>query len=110
MLFIKNKHATLRLCIDYRILNIITIKSRYQFSTIHDLFDQLKKAIIFFKIDLRSRYHQLSIKSSDTHKILFQTRYGYYEFVVLSFLLTNAPTNFINLMTSVYEIISISLC
>ena len=84
-------------------LNKITIKNRYPLPRIDDLFDQLKDSAIFSKIDLRSCYHQLRIKESDTYKIAFKTRYGHYEFVVLPFGLMNAPTTFMNLMNNVYQ-------
>ena len=79
----------------------MTIKNRYSLSNIDDLFDQLKEAIVFSKIDLRSRYHQVRIKEEDIHKTTFRTRYGHYEFVVVLFRLTNAPTTFTCLMNSV---------
>ena len=73
MLFVKKKDGTLRLCIDYRQLNKLTIKNKYSLSKIDDLFDQLKGASIFSKIDLRSGYHQLRIKDVDVHKTTFRT-------------------------------------
>jgi len=103
VLFIKKKDGTLRLCIEYRMLNKVTIKNRYPLPKIDDLFDQLKDVAIFSKIDLRSGYHQLRIKESDTYKTTFKTRYEHYEFVVLSFELTNAPATFMNLMNNVYR-------
>ena len=87
MLFFKKKDGTLRLCIDYRQLNKLTIKNKYPLPRIDDLFDQLKGASIFSKIDLRSRYHQLRIKDVDVHKTTFRTRYGHYESLVMLFVL-----------------------
>ena len=77
MLFIKKKDGTLRLCVDYRQLNKMTLKNKYPLPRIDDLFDQLKGASVFSNIDLRSRYHQLRIKDADVHKTTFRTRYGH---------------------------------
>ena len=73
--FFKKKDGTLWLCIDYRQLNKLTVKNKYLLPRIDDLFDQLKSASIFSKIDLRSGYHQLRIKDADVHKTAFRTRY-----------------------------------
>jgi len=93
----------MRLCVDYRELNAISIKNRYPLPRINDLFDQLKGSCIFSKIDLRSGYHQLKIKPKDVTKSAFRTKSGHFEFLVISFRLTNAPTTFMDLMNQVFQ-------
>ena len=89
VLFAKKKDKTLRLCIDYRQLNRVTIKNRYPLPRIDDLFDQLRGARVYSKIDLRTGYHQLRVREADIPKTVFKTRYGHFEFTVMPFELKN---------------------
>jgi hypothetical protein len=90
------------MCVDYRSLNDVTVKNKYLLPRIEDLFDQMRGARVFSKIDPRSGYHQMRIRPSDIPKIAFSTRYGSYEYTVMSFGLTNAPVYFMNLMNKVF--------
>jgi hypothetical protein len=92
----------LRLCVDYRAINVVTIKNKYPLLRIDDLMDQLRQAKFFSNIDLRSGYYQMKIRPEDIHKTVFVTRYGQYEYIVVSFGLTNAPTYFMNMMNKVF--------
>jgi hypothetical protein len=102
VLFVEKKDGTKRMCIDYRTLNSMTIKNKYPLPRIEDLLNRLKKAKFVSKIDLRSRYHQMKIREQDIQKTAFTTQYRLYEFVVVSFGLTNAPTYFMKLMNKVF--------
>jgi hypothetical protein len=102
VLFVSNKDGSRRMCVDYKSLNEVTIKNKYPLSWIEDLFDQIKGAKIFSKVDLRLGYHQLKIRAEDVPKTAFTTRYGLYKFLVMSFGLTNAPAYFMNLMNKVF--------
>ena len=102
-LFAKKKDKTLRLCIDYRQLNTLTIKNRYQLPRIDDLFDQLRGAWVYSKIDLYTGYHQLRFREANIPKTAFRTWYGHFEFIVMPFELTNAPVAFMDLMHRVFQ-------
>jgi hypothetical protein len=102
VIFVPKKDGTQRMCVDYHSLNEVTIKNKYPLLRIDDLFDQLKGACVFSKIDLRSGYHQLKIRASDMPKTAFITQYGLYEYTVMSFGLTNAPAYFMYLMNKVF--------
>jgi hypothetical protein len=102
VLFVPKKDKELCLCVDYRPLNAVTIKNKYPLPHIDILFDQLAGAQMFSKIDLLSGYHQIRIYDEDIPKIAFSMRYRLYEYLVMSFGLTNASTHFMYLMNSVF--------
>jgi hypothetical protein len=101
-IFVKKKDQTLRMCVDYRPLNEVTIKNKYPLPRIDILFDQLTGARVFSKIDLMLGYHQICIRPEDIPRTTFTTRYGLFEYLVMSFGLTNAPAHFTYLMNSVF--------
>jgi hypothetical protein len=102
VIFVPKKDGTQRLCVDYHALNEVTVKNKYPLIRIDDMFDQLRGACVFSKIDLRSGYHQLKVRECDIPKTAFILRYGLYEFTVMSFGLTNAPAYFMYMMNKVF--------
>jgi hypothetical protein len=101
-LFVEKKDKEPRLCVDYRPLNPVTIKNKYPLPCIDILFGQLAGVQVLSKIDLRSGYHEIKICVEDIHKTAFTTRYALFEYLVMSFGLTNAPAHFMYLMNSVF--------
>jgi hypothetical protein len=102
MIFVPKNDGTQRMCVDYHALNEVTVKNKYLLHRIDDLFDQLCDACVFSKINLQSGYHQLKIREYDIPKTAFVSRYGLYEYTVISFGLTNAPAYFMYLMNKVF--------
>jgi hypothetical protein len=104
VLFIQKKDGSQGMCVDYRTLNDVAVKNKYPLPRIEDLFDQMRDARVFSKIDLRSGYHQMKIRPSNIPKTIFSTRYGLYEFTVMSFGLTNTLAYFMDLKNKVFMI------
>jgi hypothetical protein len=102
VLIVQRKDGSPEMCVDCRTLNDVAVKNKYPLPCIEDLFNRMRGARVFSKIDLRSGYHQMRIRPSDIPKTTFLTRYGLYEFTVMSFGLTNAPAYFMNLMNKVF--------
>jgi hypothetical protein len=101
-IFVKKMDQTPQMCMDYKLLNEVTIKNKYPLPQIGILIDQLTGARVFSKIDLRSGYHQIHIRPKDIPKTAFTTRYGLFEYLVMSFGLKNAPAHITYLMNSVF--------
>jgi len=103
VLLVKKKYGSMRLCVDYRQLNKVTIKNRYPLPRIDDLMDQLVGAEVFSKIDLRSEYHHIRVKAKDISKTAFRTRYVHYEYSVMPFGVSNAPGVFMEYMNRIFH-------
>lgn len=103
VLFVKKKDGGLRLCVDYRALNNVTVKNKYPLPRMDELFDRVQGAKYFSRIDLISGFYQIRVAEHDIEKTAFRTRYGHYEYLVLPMGLTNAPATFMHLMNETFR-------
>jgi len=103
MLLVKKEDGSSRICIDYRQLNKLKINNKYSLPIIDDSLDQLHEVVVFYKIYMRSGYHQILVKAEDVQKTAFRSRYGHYEFLVMPFGVTNAPTLFMDYMNQIFK-------
>jgi hypothetical protein len=104
VLFVQKKYGLQRMCVDYRSLNDVTVKNKCLLPRIDNLFNRMRGARVFSEIELQPGYHHMKIRPSDIPKTAFSTRYGLYEFTVMSFGLSNAPAYFMDLKNKVFMI------